>query len=100
MKKNAAILCVLLLLLAVALTACTDKPEQNPQSSNSLPVIPSGESRQPGETGADPVESTLSESVPTTTGAEGSVPTTTEEEETVPEEIVVTIGEDEQVVGN
>ena len=84
------------------LCACTDKPEQNSQNSNSQPVIDTAESKpaqqtdgtaeeavaQHGETASPSTDSMQSESLPTT------------EEETVPEEVTVTLGDGEAVVGN
>lgn len=89
MKKRFPLLCTLLLVLAMALSACTDKPEQESQTGNTLPAV--ADSQNPGgtESGA-PLD-------PTQTDA---VPTSTEEEESVTEEIVVEIGSDEDVIGN
>lgn len=88
MKQRFPLLCALLLVLVMALSACTDKPEQASQTGNPLPAV--ADSQQPGGTESDtPID-------PTQTDA---VLTSAEAEETVTEELVVEIGTDEDVIG-
>ena len=88
MKKRVPVLWALLLVLVRALSACTDKPEQESQTGNTLPGV--ADSQQPGGTeSGTPID-------PTQTDA---VLTSTEEEETVTDEFVVEIGTDEEVIG-
>ena len=87
MKKILSLLCPLMLVLVLALSACTDKPEQESQTG-SMSAEGSSGTQQAGGTGSDGSDAT------------GLISTSDEDEFTEPGEIVVTIGEGEHVVGN
>ena len=90
MKRIFTLICPLLLILVIVFSACTDKPQQETASGNSQPVVTGSETQQTGTAESDRPSLTDSE----------TVTTSTEEEETIPDEIVDTIGEDEEVFGN
>lgn len=94
MKKLFSLLCPLLLVLVMALSACSDKPEQESQTGNSLPAVGTSDTKQAEGSEADP--SVASGEVTDVDPVE----TTTEEPFLVTEEIVVTIGDGESVIGD